>query len=84
MRTGVRFSEEYTNPAAEVRVMERYMGWRPQKEGDELHGMYEYLTTMEADTLHGGPSSTDPPTPTCWDGVCRTRRARGWPTSSHI
>lgn len=55
MRTGVRFSEEYTNPAAEVRVMERYMGWRPQKEGDELHGMYEYLTTMEADTLHGGP-----------------------------
>ena len=29
MRTGVAFREEYTNPDSEVRVMERYMGWRP-------------------------------------------------------
>jgi CubicO group peptidase (beta-lactamase class C family) len=29
MRTGVGFREEYTNAKAEVRVMERYMGWRP-------------------------------------------------------
>ena len=32
MRTGVAFREEYTNPDAEVRVMERYMGWRPGEE----------------------------------------------------
>ena len=54
MRSGVGFREEYTDPSAEVRVMERYMGWRPQKEGDELHGTYEYLTTLAPDKPHGG------------------------------
>ncbi len=55
MRTGVAFSEEYTNPEAEVRVMERHMGWRPGTRDDEPRGMYVYLTTLAADTAHGGP-----------------------------
>ena len=55
MRTGVKFSEEYTNPHAEVRVMERYMGWRPGAGADEVRGMYGYMTTLATDSEHGGP-----------------------------
>lgn len=55
MRTGVAFREEYTNQDAEVRVMERYMGWRPGDEHDESRGMYFYLTKLGTDTDHGGP-----------------------------
>jgi len=55
MRTGVAFSEEYTNPQAEVRVMERYMGWRPGVGDDAIRGMYAYMTTLAADSAHGGP-----------------------------
>lgn len=55
MRTGVAFREEYANTDAEVRVMERYMGWRPREEHDEARGMYFYLTKLGSDTDHGGP-----------------------------
>jgi CubicO group peptidase (beta-lactamase class C family) len=55
MRTGVAFREEYTNQDAEVRVMERYMGWRPGEEHDGARGMYFYLTRLGTDTDHGGP-----------------------------
>jgi len=55
MRTGVAFSEEYTNPLAEVRVMERYMGWRPVAGADEIRGMYAYMTTLATASAHGGP-----------------------------
>src|SRR4029077_7701634 len=34
MRTGIAFRETYTEPDAEVRVMERSMGWRPAQPGD--------------------------------------------------
>jgi CubicO group peptidase (beta-lactamase class C family) len=54
MRTGVRFRETYTAPDAEVRVMERSMGWRPRLDDDPV-GMYEYLTTLGNVHSHGGP-----------------------------
>jgi CubicO group peptidase (beta-lactamase class C family) len=54
MRTGVAFSEEYTNPQAEVRVMERYMGWRPGLSLGDNGGMYTYLTTLGTASPHGG------------------------------
>ncbi len=53
MRTGVAFREAYVEPDAEVRVMERSMGWRPQLEGDPV-GMYDYLTTLGTSGEHGG------------------------------
>jgi CubicO group peptidase (beta-lactamase class C family) len=55
MRTGVRFREEYTNQDAEVRVMERHMGWRPGDDRDDQRGMYFYLKKLDSDTDHGGP-----------------------------
>ena len=52
MRTGVRFSEEYTDPEAEVRVMERHMGWSPPDDPDE-RGAYAFLTSLGRERKHG-------------------------------
>jgi CubicO group peptidase (beta-lactamase class C family) len=54
MRTGVGFRETYTVPEAEVRIMERSMGWRPRREEDPV-GTYKYLTTLDKEDRHGGP-----------------------------
>ena len=54
MRTGVAFREAYRDPDAEVRVMERHMGWRPDS-GSHGAGMYAYLASLGADGPHGGP-----------------------------
>jgi CubicO group peptidase (beta-lactamase class C family) len=53
MRTGVAFRETYTALDAEVRVMERSMGWRPRRAGDP-EGAYPYLVTLGQDGPHGG------------------------------
>ena len=52
MRTGVAFRETYTALDAEVRVMERSMGWRPAQPGDP-EGAYPYLTTLGQAGPHG-------------------------------
>ena len=52
MRTGVAFRETYTAPEAEVRVMERSMGWRPLLPGDPV-GAYAYLATLGTAGPHG-------------------------------
>ena len=56
MRTGVAFRETYTAPDAEVRVMERSMGWRPALPGDPA-GAYPYLATLGSAGPHGGAFS---------------------------
>ena len=53
MRTGVQFRETYDEPDAEVRVMERSMGWRPRLEGDPV-GAYAYLASLGRAEPHGG------------------------------
>jgi CubicO group peptidase (beta-lactamase class C family) len=55
MRSGVKFSEDYTDRNAEVRVIEQAMGWRPMSHNEEVrHGMYAYLTTLKDREEHGG------------------------------
>lgn len=54
MRTGVLFREEYTNTESEVRIMERYIGWRPGLSPGDFGGLYAYLPTLAAVTGHGG------------------------------
>src|SRR5580700_1880832 len=56
MRTGVAFLETYTALDAEVRVMERSMGWRPALPGDPA-GAYPYLATLGSAGPHGGAFS---------------------------
>lgn len=54
MRSGVKFSEEYTDPRAEVNVMEQAFGWRPPSDDDVPRSIYEYLATLSSDRDHGG------------------------------
>jgi len=54
MRSGVRFSEEYTNPVAEIRELDRWIGWSQRVGGEGPHGLYAYLLTLRADAPHGG------------------------------
>ena len=56
MRTGVAFRETYTALDAEVRVMERSMGWRPAQPGDPA-GAYPYLAMLGRAGPHGGEFS---------------------------
>ncbi len=53
MRTGVHFRETYDAADAEVRVMERSMGWHPRREGDPA-GTYAYLASLRRADPHGG------------------------------
>ena len=53
MRTGVHFRETYDAPEAEVRVMERSMGWHPRLEDDPV-GAYAYLASLRRAEPHGG------------------------------
>ena len=53
MRTGVHFRETYDLPDAEVRVMERSMGWQPRLEDDPV-GAYAYLASLRQAEPHGG------------------------------
>jgi CubicO group peptidase (beta-lactamase class C family) len=54
MRSGVRFREEYTNPDAEVRQLDQWMGWGPNAADVEPRGLYRFLATLRADGPHGG------------------------------
>lgn len=56
MRSGIKFSEEYTDPQAEVRLLEQAIGWavREPSNTNPAQGMYEYLCTLQAKTEHGG------------------------------
>jgi CubicO group peptidase (beta-lactamase class C family) len=54
MRSGIKFSEEYTNPDAEVRVMEEAFGWRPASEREVPNSIYDYLRTLDQKDDHGG------------------------------
>ena len=53
MRTGVHFRETYDAADAEVRVMERSMGWHPRLESDPV-GAYAYLASLRRAEPHGG------------------------------
>ena len=54
MRSGVRFLEEYANPASDIRRLDEWIDWQP---GDgsaaEPRGLYRFLATLPAEAPHG-------------------------------
>jgi CubicO group peptidase (beta-lactamase class C family) len=57
MRSGVDFTEEYTNPQADIRRLDEWIGWRPDDpgdSGDDPRGLYRFLATLRAQAPHGG------------------------------
>lgn len=54
MRTGVKFSEDYTDRQSDVRRMGRHAGLQHGRE-DPTDGTYAYLTQLRSERAHGGP-----------------------------
>lgn len=54
MRTGVRFSEDYLNPDAEVRLLEEAIGWAPRTHDDTPDTLLGFLASLGQDGPHGG------------------------------
>jgi CubicO group peptidase (beta-lactamase class C family) len=55
MRSGIAFSEDYLDPAAEVRLLEQAIGWAPRRDPDVPGTMYDFLLTLRKKGPHGGP-----------------------------
>jgi CubicO group peptidase (beta-lactamase class C family) len=56
MRTGTRFSEDYADPAADVRTYEAVYLWRPPAPGQPApRDALEYFAALGNDGPHGGP-----------------------------
>lgn len=55
MRSGIRFSEDYLDPDAEVRTLEEAIGWAPRRNPVGPRTMYDFLVTLEQKGPHGGP-----------------------------
>lgn len=54
MRSGVRFSEVYTDPDAEVRQLEQAIGWAPRRSTSIPDNLYGFLATLQRERPHGG------------------------------
>lgn len=55
MRSGIKFSEDYLDPLAEVRLIEQAIDWAPRTVADLPYTMYDFLLTLRQATPHGGP-----------------------------
>jgi CubicO group peptidase (beta-lactamase class C family) len=56
MRSGVRFLEEYSNPQADIRRLDEWIGWEPDGDDSmeaEPRGLYQFLATLQAEAPHG-------------------------------
>ena len=53
MTAGTRFSEEYDDPAPDVRVYERAAGWQPAAPGEEALDLAGYAAALPNERGHG-------------------------------
>lgn len=55
MRSGIAFSDDYSNPAAEIHILDQAMGWAPRSSADTPGTLYDFLLTLQSKSAHGGP-----------------------------
>lgn len=55
MRSGIGFSENYQDPAAEIHLLDQAMGWAPRNSPDAPATLREFLLTLRQKSAHGGP-----------------------------
>jgi CubicO group peptidase (beta-lactamase class C family) len=55
MRSGIAFSENYGDPAAEIHLLDQAMGWAPRSGPDSPATLYDFLLTLRRKSPHGGP-----------------------------
>lgn len=54
MRTGIRFSEDYLDEVAEVRLLEQAIGWAPRRHKGVADSLLGFLASLQQDRPHGG------------------------------
>ncbi|WP_156371911.1 serine hydrolase domain-containing protein, partial [Mycobacterium sp. UM_11] len=55
MRSGIAFSEDYGDPAAEIHLLDQAMGWAPKSRPDNPGTLRDFLLTLRRKASHGGP-----------------------------
>jgi CubicO group peptidase (beta-lactamase class C family) len=55
MRSGIAFSENYGDPAAEIHLLDQAMGWTPKRRLDVPSTLHDFLLTLRQKSAHGGP-----------------------------
>ncbi|ORB76112.1 serine hydrolase domain-containing protein [Mycobacterium scrofulaceum] len=55
MRSGIRFSENYDDPSAEIHLLDQAMGWAPRRSPDAQATLRDFLVTLRQKSDHGGP-----------------------------
>ncbi|ORV63043.1 serine hydrolase [Mycobacterium europaeum] len=55
MRSGIAFSENYDDPAAEIHLLDQAMGWAPKRKADGPATVHDFLLTLRQKSPHGGP-----------------------------
>ncbi len=55
MRSGISFSENYEDPAAQIHLLDQAMGWAPRSSPDTPATLREFLLTLRQKSPHGGP-----------------------------
>jgi CubicO group peptidase (beta-lactamase class C family) len=55
MRSGIAFSEDYGDPAAEIHLLDQAIGWAPKASPDGPSTLRDFLLTLRQKSAHGGP-----------------------------
>ncbi|BDE14326.1 hydrolase [Mycobacterium sp. 20KCMC460] len=55
MRSGIAFSEDYRDPAAEIHLLDQAMGWATRRSPHAPATLRDFLLTLRRKTAHGGP-----------------------------
>ncbi|OBH56889.1 serine hydrolase [Mycobacterium sp. E2479] len=55
MRSGIDFSENYEDPAAEIHLLDQAMGWAPRSSPGAPATLQEFLLNLRQKSAHGGP-----------------------------
>ena len=55
MRSGIKFSENALDPAAEIHLLDQAMGWAPRGSPDAPATLQDFLLTLRQESEHGGP-----------------------------
>jgi len=53
MRTGVKFTEDYTDPDADFAFLDRAAGWKELKDEDDPKSVHDLLVSIEGQRPHG-------------------------------
>lgn len=55
MRSGIGFSDDYSDPRAQIHTLDQAMGWAPRSSPAVPATLYDFLLTLRRDSEHGGP-----------------------------